>query len=52
MAADPAVLLGGEAAGIVRQLRFLVHIHTAKGALLLPVVRVWAIFLPTCRVGY
>jgi len=36
MAADPAVLLGGEAAGIIRQLRFLVHIHTAKGALAAP----------------
>lgn len=36
MVADPAVLLGGEAAGIVRQLRFLVQIHTAKGALAAP----------------
>ena len=36
MAADPAVLLGGEAAGIVRQLRFLVHIDTAKDALAAP----------------
>ena len=36
MAADPAVLLGSEAAGIIRQLRFLVHIHTAKGALAAP----------------
>ena len=29
MVADPAVLLGGEAAGIIRQRRFLVQIHTA-----------------------
>ena len=36
MAADPAVLLGGEAAGIIRQRRFLVQIHTAKGALAAP----------------
>lgn len=36
MVADPTILLGGEAAGIVRQLRFLVHIHTAKGALAAP----------------
>ena len=33
MIADTSVLLGGEAAGEVRQLRLIVHIHTAKGAL-------------------